>query len=59
MNRLKMTWFQSGDELLCRRVDESEPQETMLMQQDADQSHGDSTVNAGTNEPNSVIGKAA
>jgi len=59
MNRLKMVWFQSGDELLCRWVNESEPQETMLVQQDADQGRGDSTVKAGTNQPTSVIGKAA
>ena len=58
MNRLKMLWFQSGDQLLCRWVDESETPETVL-QQNADQSHGDSTVKAGTNQQTWVIARAA
>jgi len=58
MNRLKMLWFQSDDQLLCRWVDESETPETVL-QQNADQSHGDSTVKAGTNQQTSMIARAA
>jgi hypothetical protein len=53
-----MLWFQSGDQLLCRWVDESETPETVL-QQNVDQGHGDSAVKAGTNQPTSVIGRAA
>jgi hypothetical protein len=58
MNRLKMLWFQSGDQLLCRWVDESETPQTVL-QQNADQSYGDSTVKTGTNQQTSVIARAA
>jgi hypothetical protein len=58
MNRLKMFWFQSGDQLLCRWVDEGETPETVL-QQNVDQGHGDSAVKAGGNQQTSVIGRAA
>lgn len=58
MNGLKMLWYQSGDQLVCRWVDEDETAETLL-QQNTDHGNLDSTVKADTNQQSSVIGKAA
>jgi hypothetical protein len=58
MNRLKMMWYQSGDQLLCRWVDENDKPETVL-QPNTNPSHVDSAVAADANQPGSMIGKAA